>query len=100
MIESIGEEKLKESGFVRNGDFLFAINRHDIKEKKVLGKTYPANGGYSEGVDLLNMLAHHTSTAKFISKKLEKIFGCQLKSRSIFFSENPIQSNLISSSYI
>ncbi len=82
LIESIGEEKLKESGFVRNGDFLFAINRHDIKEKKVLGKTYPANGGYSEGVDLLNMLAHHTSTAKFISKKLAVYF----------VSDNPPQS--------
>ncbi|MEI8052861.1 MAG: DUF1800 domain-containing protein [Bacteroidota bacterium] len=82
LIESIGEEKLKQSGFVRNGDFLFAINRHDIKEKNVLGKTYPANGGYSEGVDLLNMLAHHTSTAKFISKKLAVYF----------VSDNPPQS--------
>src|SRR5690606_23043132 len=30
----------------------------------------PANGGYEEGVELLNMLAHHPSTAKFISTKL------------------------------
>jgi hypothetical protein len=82
MIETFGEEKLKESGFVRKGDFLFAMNRHDIKEKIVLGKTFPANGGYNEGVDLLNMLSHHAATAKFISKKLAVYF----------VSDNPPQS--------
>jgi uncharacterized protein (DUF1800 family) len=82
LINRIGEEKLIKQGFVHDGDFLFAINRHDNKEKKVLGKTFAANGGYEEGVQLLNMLAHHPSTAKFISKKLAVRF----------VSDNPPQS--------
>jgi uncharacterized protein (DUF1800 family) len=50
------------------------MTKHDVKSKKVLGKIFPSNVGYSEGVDLLNMLAHHPSTAKFISKKLAAYF--------------------------
>ncbi len=74
VIERIGEDKLINRGFIHEGDFLFAVNRHDTKEKTVLGKTFAAGGGYSEGVELLNMLAHHASTAKFISKKLAARF--------------------------
>jgi uncharacterized protein (DUF1800 family) len=70
MIEQVGEDNLSKKGFVRKGDFLFAINRHDNKEKNVLGKKFPAGGGYQDGVELLSMLAHHPSTAKFICKKL------------------------------
>ncbi len=70
VIEKIGEDKLVQRGFVHEGDFMFAINRHDNGEKVVLGKKFPADGGYEEGVDLLKMLAQHPSTAKFISKKL------------------------------
>lgn len=70
VIDRIGEDNLKKRGFVHEGDFLFAMNRHDNGEKTVLGKTFPAGGGYEEGVTLLKMLAHHQSTAKFISKKL------------------------------
>lgn len=69
-IQRFGEDKLTEKGFVHEGDFLFAVNRHDDKEKVVLGKKFAAGGGYEEGVDLLKMLAAHPSTAKFISKKL------------------------------
>lgn len=82
MIENTGEEKLIERGFVRDGDFFFVKSRHDIKEKTVLGKNYPANGGYEEGVDLLNRLAHHSATAKFICKKMAVRF----------VSDNPPQS--------
>jgi uncharacterized protein (DUF1800 family) len=70
IIERVGEEKLKERGFVHEGDFLFAVNRHDMGEKVVLGKKFAANEGYEEGVELLKMLAHHPSTAKFISRKI------------------------------
>lgn len=70
MIDRIGEDKMKERGFVHSGDFLFTPNRHDKTSKQVLGKTFPANGGYEEGVELLRMLAAHQSTAKFISRKL------------------------------
>lgn len=76
------KDKFSEKGFVREGDFLFAANRHDSKEKIVLGRKFKEGGGYEEGVELLKMLATHTSTAKFISKKLA------LK----FVSDNPPQS--------
>ena len=70
MIEKAGVENLKKRGFVIEGDFLFASNRHDRGEKVVLGKVFAANGGYEEGLELLKMLANHSSTAKFISRKL------------------------------
>lgn len=70
LFERFGEENLMKKGFVREGDFLFAMSRHDDRTKTVLGKTFPGNGGYQEGVDLLQMLASHPSTAKFISRKL------------------------------
>lgn len=70
VMEKYPEEKLAEKGFIHEGDFLFTINRHDDNEKIVLGKKFAEGGGYNEGVELLSMLAHHTSTAKFISRKL------------------------------
>jgi hypothetical protein len=82
MIGKIGEDKLAQRGFVHEGDFLFSANRHDESEKIVLGKKFAAGGGYEEGVELLKMLAHHTSTAKFISRKLAVRF----------VSDNPPQS--------
>lgn len=69
-LERLGPDKMDKQGFVHEGDFLFAANRHDKNSKTVLGKTFKADGGYEEGVELLDMLAHHPSTAKFISKKL------------------------------
>lgn len=82
VIDRIGEDKLAERGFVHDGDFMFAPNRHDNGEKVVLGKHFSGNGGYQEGVDLLEMLAHHPSTAKFISKEIA----------TRFVSDNPLQS--------
>ena len=70
MIEKVGIENLKKRGFVFEGDFMFTANRHDRGSKTVLGKNFPANVGYEEGLELLYMLADHPSTAKFISRKL------------------------------
>jgi uncharacterized protein (DUF1800 family) len=74
VIEKIGPDNLQRRGFVKEGDFLFVPTRHDNGEKMVLGKRFAANGGYEEGVELLTMLAHHPSTAKFIAKKLAARF--------------------------
>lgn len=74
IVEKIGADNLQKHGFVREGDFLFVPTRHDNGEKTVLGKKFPAGGGYQEGVGLLTMLAHHPSTAKFVSKKLATRF--------------------------
>ncbi len=70
LIESMPAKQFTEKGFLIDGDFLFAANRHDNGEKTVLGRKFPAGGGYEEGVELLKMLAHHQSASKFISKKI------------------------------
>ncbi|OCX53264.1 hypothetical protein BEL04_02870 [Mucilaginibacter sp. PPCGB 2223] len=82
LVDKVGVNNLEAKGYVHDGDFLFTPTRHDMGEKVVLGHTFPAKGGYQEGVDLLEMLAHHPSTAKFISKKLAVRF----------VSDNPPQS--------
>ncbi|HVW59861.1 MAG TPA: DUF1800 domain-containing protein [Puia sp.] len=69
-LNRVGDDKLERQGFVHEGDFLFAANRHDKGEKVVLGKHFGPNGGYEEGIQLLDMLAHHPSTARFISRKI------------------------------
>jgi uncharacterized protein (DUF1800 family) len=63
-------DQLARRGFVHEGDFLFNANRHDRGEKTVVGHVFPAGGGYDEGVELLDILAHHPSTARFISRKI------------------------------
>ncbi len=83
IVNRLGEDKLEQRGFVHDGDFLFAMNRHDNKEKTVLGKTFAADGGYEEGVQLLKMLAHHPSTAKFIAKKMAVRFVNDVPSQSL-----------------
>lgn len=74
IIDKVGVENLERRGFVRDKDFLFVPGRHDNGEKTVLGKRFAAGGGYEEGVELLGMLAHHPSAAKFISKKIATRF--------------------------
>jgi uncharacterized protein (DUF1800 family) len=70
LINRFSEDQLAHRGFVHDGDFFFNTNRHDKGEKIVLGHTFAAGGGYQEGVDLLEMLAHHPSTARFIVRKI------------------------------
>ncbi len=63
-------DKMAQRGFVKEGDFLFRADKHDENEKTILGKKFAVNGGYNEGMRVIDMLATHPSTAKFISKKL------------------------------
>jgi uncharacterized protein (DUF1800 family) len=69
-VNRFNPDQLARRGFVHEGDFLFNANRHDRGEKTVLGHVFPAGGGYEEGVELLEMLAHHPSTARFICRKI------------------------------
>jgi len=55
-------------------EFQFNPAMHDRKEKLVLGHTIPAMGGEQDGVQVIDIIAHHPSTAKFISKKLAQRF--------------------------
>lgn len=75
-------EEKRAKGVVADGDFLFTPNRHDDREKTVLGHHFKAGGGYEEGVQLLEMLARHPSTAEFISQKIA----------TRFVQDNPPQS--------
>jgi uncharacterized protein (DUF1800 family) len=56
------------------GTFFFNQRVHDDGEKIVLGHTIPAGGGIKDGLMVLDILAHHPSTAKFIATKLVRHF--------------------------
>ena len=56
------------------GEFQFNPAGHDRKEKMILGHTLPAGRGEQDGLDVIDILAHHPSTAKFISRKLAQRF--------------------------
>jgi uncharacterized protein (DUF1800 family) len=58
----------------RGGGFNFNPRIHDQGEKTVLGVTIPAGGGIDDGEKVLDILAHHPSTARFISRKLAMRF--------------------------
>ena len=55
---------------LRTGAFEFHPRRHDDGVKTVLGHTIPAGGGSQDVEMVLDILARHPSTAKFISRKL------------------------------
>lgn len=56
------------------GEFSFNARMHDPGEKTVLGVKIPAGGGQSDGERVLDILARHPSTARFISTKLAQRF--------------------------
>ena len=55
-------------------EFVFAAFMHDTGEKTVLGHKIAAGGGEQDGLQVIDILARHPSTAKFISKKLAQRF--------------------------
>lgn len=65
----------------QGGDFRFREIAHEPGTKYVLGHKIDEHGE-AEGMEALNILAHHPSTAKFISRKLAMRF----------VSDNPPQS--------
>jgi uncharacterized protein (DUF1800 family) len=58
----------------RFAEFQFNPAWHDRKEKIVLGHTIPAMGAEQDGLQVIDILVHHPSTARFISKKLAQRF--------------------------
>jgi uncharacterized protein (DUF1800 family) len=58
----------------RGGGFQFNPRAHDDGEKVVLGTTIPAGGGINDGERVLDLLARHPSTARFISRQLAQRF--------------------------
>ena len=56
------------------GTFFFNMRAHDDGEKVVLGQKISAGGGFNDGLKVLDILARHPSTAKFIATKLVRHF--------------------------
>ena len=54
---------------IESGEFYFNDNWHDKNEKIVLGQKVN-EGGMKDGLKVIDILAAHPSTAKFIAKKL------------------------------
>jgi len=54
--------------------FVFRPERHDAEEKVVLGHRLPAGRGIEDGEEVLDILARHPSTARFIATKLARRF--------------------------
>jgi uncharacterized protein (DUF1800 family) len=54
----------------KGGGFIFNHRMHDNGPKTVLGAKIPAGGGMQDGLTVLDLLARHPSTARFISRKL------------------------------
>lgn len=59
---------------LQNPRFEFNPRVHDKGEKVVLGVKIPAGGGIEDGLKVLDIVARHPSTAKFISTKLAQRF--------------------------
>jgi uncharacterized protein (DUF1800 family) len=55
-------------------EFLFDPRLHDNNEKNVLGTMIPAGGGIADGFKVVDLLARHPATAKFIAAKLARRF--------------------------
>jgi len=55
-------------------EFAFEPRLHDNRAKSVLGVSIPAGGGMEDGLKVIDLLARHPSTAKFIATKLARRF--------------------------
>ncbi len=58
----------------QGGVFLFRPAAHDRRAKQVLGTVIMAGGGQEDGLAVIDLLARHPSTARFISTKLARRF--------------------------
>ncbi len=56
------------------GSFYFDGSVHDYEEKQVLGYVLPAGRGIEDGLQVLDILATHPSTARFVAGKLVRRF--------------------------
>ncbi|MDQ2949940.1 MAG: DUF1800 domain-containing protein [Acidobacteriota bacterium] len=58
----------------KGGGFFYNDKVHDKGEKLILGHVISAGGGQNDAEKVLDILAHHPSTARFISRKLAQRF--------------------------
>lgn len=55
-------------------EFVYAAFMHDGGEKMVLGHKIAAGGGEGDGLQAIDILVHHPSTARFLATKLARHF--------------------------
>jgi uncharacterized protein (DUF1800 family) len=59
---------------LRAGVFVYRDQNHDKRVKSVFGLNLPAGGGRDDGEKLLDHLAGHSATARFVSRRLLQRF--------------------------
>ncbi len=62
--------RIPEAGFVFEDFFIFRADAHDAGKKTILDKKYPAGRGIEDGLEVLDQLAAHPSTARHLATKL------------------------------
>lgn len=70
--------------------FRYVHEMHDTDEKTLLGVTMPAGRGPEDGLEAIDILSRHPSTARFIARKLARRF----------VSDNPPQSIIDSTAQV
>ncbi len=73
-IRGVGRTAFGGVDYTDAGTFFFNVRQHDQAPKRVLGVDLPANGGINDALQMIDVLAHHPSTALFISTKLVQRF--------------------------
>lgn len=67
--QRVSKARRARAGFVFEESFIFRADGHDAEAKKVLGQTLPAGRGIEDGLQVLDILAAHPSTARHIARK-------------------------------
>jgi uncharacterized protein (DUF1800 family) len=62
---------VNDSGdFGNYGDFMYRNDRHSQGEKRILQTVIPAFGGESDGYKVMDLVANHPGTARYVCRKL------------------------------
>ncbi|MEM9293969.1 MAG: DUF1800 domain-containing protein [Acidobacteriota bacterium] len=71
-LQGSGRRMAQRAGFVidSEGLFLFRADAHDATEKVVLGQKLKAGRGMEDGLEVLDLVAEHPSTARHLAHKL------------------------------
>lgn len=70
--------------------FHFSSANHDVTEKKILGQTLAKDRGLVDGEDLLDIVAQHPGTARFVCTKLIRFFVTDAPSVALVDSASKI----------
>ncbi len=62
-------QRYPEAGFLFEESFIFRADAHDAGPKTVLGHELPAGRGVEDGLEVLDLLAAHPSTAHHLARK-------------------------------